>query len=838
LLIRVAILAGFGAIMVNFDDLLDDDEAPVIDPRDIFLTLERDRRFAFPRDIQTEVMKAWFAVRDQRDTIIKLNVGSGKTLVGLLLLQSSLNEGKGPGLYVCPDNQLVSQVQEEANALGLEVVQDPRDPAYAAGQKICVNTVHKLFNGKSVFGVGTVKLPIGAVIVDDAHACIATISEQFRITLPNSHEAYAKILKAIAADLRRQSPSRYLELEDSDPWATMEVPFWAWKEKQEKVLRALHEHKDSDELMFSYPLLREILPYCRCIISGQSLEIEPIYPPTDLIRSFFTAKRRIYMTATLADDSGLVTHFGANPEKLNAPVVPVSSQFMGERMILMPQELSPDIEVPQIRQMLIDLSKDANVVVIVPSKPSADKWRADADQILIGDKVAGGIEKLRAGHVGLTVLVNRYDGIDLPGDACRILALFELPEVSSFREAADMNILGNSKAGLRRQMQRIEQGMGRGVRSNDDYCVVLLCGPKLTSRVKSPESRQMLTGATQAQLELSTKLAKQLDGTDIDGIVKVIKQCLHRDSGWVKVSKKALLKATPSQGLSLDPLAVAMRTAFDQARMGDHPAAVQTLKKVVNTVDDEDAKALCLVRQAEIAHHIDPANAQKILLAAHKLNHSVLRPLEGIAYQKLSPVSGKQAAAVQEIHRSRFLEAADRILHFKSLVEDLKFEPGTNNEFEAAIYEVGCLIGVGSQRPEKTPEKGPDNLWAFSNGEFLVIECKNGATSDNGISKHDLGQLDQGIDWFEEKYTSTVPKTALIIHPMKHTGPGAAMIEGARVMTEKQLDKLRDALVNFAKALGDENVLNDVGRINDILTFNHLTPKAFVEHFSVPLRKS
>lgn len=824
--------------MVNFEDLLDDDEAPVIDPRDIFLTLERDKRFSFPRDIQTEVMKAWFAVRDQRDTIIKLNVGSGKTLVGLLLLESSLNEGKGPALYICPDNQLVSQVKEEADALGLEVVEDPRDAAYAAGQKICVTTVHKLFNGKSVFGVENVKLPIGTVIIDDAHACIATISEQFRITLPNSHEAYAKILKAVATDLKRQSPSHYLELEDGDPWATMEVPFWAWKEKQEKVLKALHEQKDSDELVFSYPLLREILPYCRCLISGQSLEIEPICPPTDLIRSFFKAKRRIYMTATLADDSGLVTHFGASPEKLSDPIIPVSSQFMGERMILMPQELNPDIEVPQIRQLLVDLSEDENVVVIVPSKQSADSWKDDADQILIGDKVAGGIEKLRAGHVGLTVLVNRYDGIDLPGDACRILALFELPEVSSFREAADMGILADSKAGLRRQMQRIEQGMGRGVRSNDDFCVVLLCGPKLTSRIKSPEGRQMLTGATQAQLELSTNLAKQLDGTDIHGIAKVIKQCLDRDSGWVKASKKALLKAKPSKGLSLDPVAVATRAAFDLARMGDHPAAVQTLKKAVSALDDDDAKALTLVREAEIAHHIDPANAQKILLAAHKLNHSVLKPIEGIAYQKLSPVSGKQAAAVQEIHRSRFLEAADRVLHFKGLVEDLKFEPDTSNEFEAAIHDVGCLIGIGSQRPEKSSDNGPDNLWAFSNGEFLIIECKNGATSEHGISKHDLGQLGQGIDWFEEKYTSSVPKNTLIIHPMKHTGPGAAMVEGARVMTETQLAKLRDALLNFAKALGDENVLNDVGRISELLTSNHFTPKAFLAHYSVPLKKA
>jgi hypothetical protein len=101
-----------------------------------------------------------------------------------------------------------------------------------------------------------------------------------------------------------------------------------------------------------------------------------------------------------------------------------------------------------------------------------------------------------------------------------------------------------------------------------------------------------------------------------------------------------------------------------------------------------------------------------------------------------------------------------------------------------------------------------------------------------------LGQLGQGIDWFEEKYTSTVAKTALIIHPMKNTGPGAAMIAGARVMTEKQLAKLRNALLDFAKALGDANVLNDVGRISDLLTSCHFTPKAFLDQYSVPLKKT
>ena len=39
-----------------------------------------------------------------------MNTGSGKTVVGLLILKSCLNEEKGPAVYVVPDSYLVKQV--------------------------------------------------------------------------------------------------------------------------------------------------------------------------------------------------------------------------------------------------------------------------------------------------------------------------------------------------------------------------------------------------------------------------------------------------------------------------------------------------------------------------------------------------------------------------------------------------------------------------------------------------------------------------------------------------------------------------------------------------------
>ena len=390
-------------MVIKFSELLDDDQAAVIDPRDIFLTLSRDKKFAFPRDIQTEVMKAWFAQRENSDTVVKLNVGSGKTLVGLLLVQSSLNEGIRPAIYIAPDKQLVDQVLAEARVLGIDAVDDPRDPTVQSGERIAVTTIHRLFNGKSIFGVGSegVKLKIGAIVIDDVHACIATINDQFRIRLPNTHPAYQAIYDIAEADLQRQSHSRFLDVRDGDPRAMIEVPYWTWLHYQKEIIEALHGHKDDDELVFSYPLLSNVLPQCRCIISGQMLEIEPLCPPTDLVRAFSKAKRRIYMTATLADDSALVTHFAADPTKLASPIVPVSSQSMGERMILMPQELNAELDADEIRDLLVAPAKKDNVVVIVPSKLAAQPWQGVADQILLADNVVDGIAKLQQQHMSV-----------------------------------------------------------------------------------------------------------------------------------------------------------------------------------------------------------------------------------------------------------------------------------------------------------------------------------------------------------------------------------------------------------------------------------------------------
>ena len=92
-----------------------------LEPRDIFMSLPtKNKCYEYPRDVQSEVWKRWFVNRNQKNTIIKMNTGSGKTIVGLTILKSCIDEGKGPAVYVVPDNYLVQQVCAEAEKLGAD----------------------------------------------------------------------------------------------------------------------------------------------------------------------------------------------------------------------------------------------------------------------------------------------------------------------------------------------------------------------------------------------------------------------------------------------------------------------------------------------------------------------------------------------------------------------------------------------------------------------------------------------------------------------------------------------------------------------------------------------
>ena len=438
----------------------------------------------------------------------------------------------------------------------------------------------------------------------------------------------------------------------------------------------------------------------------------------------------------------------------------------------------------------------------------------------------------------LPYLFNRYDGIDLPGSACRVLAIVDLPEVTSYTDLIDGQVLTGTAVNLQRQLERIEQGMGRGVRSNDDYCAVLLLGPKLTGRLRSAEGMELLTTATAAQLELSRRIAKKLDRPSIGELKDVVLQCINRDPDWVRVSKKVLVNLKSDGELRLDAGKVAMRAAFDKTRGNQHPEAVAIMDKAIDATTEGQVKAWLLSRKAGFLHAMDADGAQRTLVAAHGLDSGVMKPMFGATYKRLTVATGRQTATLIENHDGRFMDPTAMRLFADELCGDLRFSEQTSAEtFEGAVNALAWFIGIRGQRPERDYKEGPDNLWALPNGSFLVIECKNGVTAGDGISKRDAGQLGQSTAWFRARYSASA-MVPIIVHRDTVLGQGASVVEGMRVIGSRQLDKLRKNIREFAKQMVDANVSRNSTEVAKRLAQFELNGDAIVNAFSVPARIS
>jgi hypothetical protein len=811
-------------------------------PREIFVSLpnKKEGKFEYPRDVQSQVWGKWYQRRDDKDIVIKMNTGSGKTIVGLVVLKSCLNERKGPAVYVVPDNYLVQQVFSEAKDLGIEVTEEHQSPRFLSGKAILIINIQKLVNGKSIFGVGSEgsKIRIGSLLIDDAHACLDTVEEQFTLTIDINNPVYTAIYNCVKDSLHSQSESKAYEIENQT-YAFMQVPFWNWQSKVSEISRILSDaygSKNNSWLMFKWYLVKEYLKLSRCVVSSTKIEITPHFIPIDVIPSITNAQRRIFMTATLVNDTILTSHFGiTDSNSITQAIVPDSAGDIGDRMILMPQVINPDIKDEEIKELCKEISQTVNVVVIVPSKERARFWKDKADLILDRENLNDGVTKLKGNQkIGLVILVNRYDGVDLPKDACRLLVIDGVPNISREIDKVNSVFLAGSSVRQYQLIQKIEQGMGRGVRSSEDYCVVLLIGQGLISQIYVDNGMQLFSPATKAQLELSDGISEQILGKGLNEIKEVMMYCLDRNPAWVSTSKGKLASLSYGDSRQANSLIIRQRKAFDYVYIKNLTAATQELRESINEVESNDKSLKGYLKQclAEYINFYDPIEAQKICLSAVTDNPTLIKPIEGIAYHKLESPSLEQARACVNYLQQKFTSNPNKILvSINSLLESLIFKPETANEFEESMKKLACYIGFLSQRPEQeVNDGGPDVLWSVGSQKYFVIECKNGATTDR-ISKSDCNQLTGSCNWFLRTYDHTCNCIPILVHPSKSFNFDASPNQTTRIIDLDKLDFLRKNIHDFFKSICSENRINERDIRERLITYN-LTSDTFVNSYT------
>lgn len=817
-----------------------------VEPREIFMSLpQKEKIYEYPRDVQAEVWKKWFAVREQKNCIIKMNTGSGKTVVGLMILQSCLNEEKGPAVYVVPDKYLVTQVCAEARRLGIQTATDRDDYLYSENKAILVIPIQSLINGKSVFGMRpTGNYLLGSVLIDDVHACLDIITKQFSIKIPVKHELYNKIVSIFSQRWKEYNENSYINIiEMQDPIKRMLLPFWMWQESSTDVFRVLSEFNndqtENKSIFFALPLLEDGLSTCNCVITSKFIEIIPFGIEISKIKQFENAKRRIFMSATLADDSVFVSTIGLCESDVQNIITPDSANDLGDRLILFPRYLNSNITNEEIRDKINLISHDYNVVVIVPSRERARFWDKTAQNTATKENIEKYVSALKKTHVGLVVFVNRYDGIDLPDDACRMLVIDGLPPLENEYEKYIQSIDATSSILLKEQIQRIEQGMGRGVRSNSDSCCIVLMGDGLADVLVRNKGIHYFSNATLKQYMLSKKLWDLLKeenlNPSINDIFEIAKYSLNREIDWISKSKEYLSCVNYESSPKLDNISISLRKAFEYAHSRQWEKAANEIDRVCNSDISNETKGYLLQIKATYLNFVDQVQAHQTLLAAYHLNSGVLYPIEGIQYSR-SINNMEQARAICVYAETISNNPNEYILYVNTVLSKLVFSPDAEG-FEFSIAEFGKLLGFVSTRPDKeTNGAGPDNLWAIGSGCYFVIECKSGATSEI-ISKDYCNQLGGSVRWFRSSYGADYSCRPVIVHKAVDIDGCATPIEDMRIMNKDCVEKLKMQFNSFAIAMAqNENWLNE-RKINGLLSQYRLRGQEILQNYTVGYKK-
>lgn len=837
--------------MVDFKKLRESKtQSTVVEPTEIFRRLPKPPGINDLYTSQDQVLKAWFTRKDERDLVIKLHTGGGKTLVGLLIAQSILNEHREPVIYLSPTRQLVEQTLSKAKEYSIQAVSyesgvDFPDE-FLAGKNVLICTYQALFNGRSRFGVrGKQAVMPAAIILDDAHVAFSTMRDIFTLSVNSKtdSDSYTYLTNIFRNDFDKLKKLGTFDdlVSGKDSGSILEVPYWSWKAKSDQVSQFLRDKANFYQFVWSF--LRDNFDYCHCLISKDAFVITPIFPLVDLIPTFVDCRRRIFMSATISDDSVLVRTFDANPDSVAKPITSNSLAGVSERMVLA-AELMPfsSDDVPQILKELAKEIADqqkVGTVILVPSNAAAKQWDKVAIFSDSTEKVAANVKELQKGKSpGPFVFANRYDGIDLPGSACRLLILSELPHGSSEYDKYRANtFIGGSELSSA-LAQRIEQGMGRGARGAGDYCVVILTGKNLTAWLGRSAHLKFLTKSTRAQFEMGVKISESV--ADKGDLHETIMRCLNRDQDWIEYHAETLAELTEitEEGKNSLTQAAVERKAFQFMRDGYFEKAISKLEKHWQEPVELDPKSRGWLKQlaARAAYYWSKTDlAQQLQQKAYADNYNLLRPQVIPPYVPLTK-PGEQAEAIgsriaeYKGHRRGYLAWFNQ--EASHLVPQ-----ASSNQFEQALEKLGYMLGFSTQRPDNIYSKGPDVLWLLNDHLGLVIEAKSRKHQNNDLTKKEHGQLLNAEQWFKKEYCD-YSCIRVSVHPNLGATRDTVTNDTKALTFEKLNQLIADARTLLAVLC--ESVVSDdelIIRCEQCLSDSTLRPESLVDQYLVPFEE-
>ena len=556
----------------------------------------------------------------------------------------------------------------------------------------------------------------------------------------------------------------------------LEIPYTDWLANLNRVNQYIRDKNLHDNFKFQWPFLRDNLKYSHCFITDKEITITTLYPMVELLVSFVNCPRRIYMSATIADDSAIIKTFNASIDSIQKPIKTNTTTGISERMILIPNLLKIDNLQNELEYLLKDFKETTHYgsIILVPSFFYAQKWNKIAKIIDDSKSVNDTLQDLQTNSVkDIYVFSNRYDGMDFPNDICRLEVLDGLPKGISSYEIYKSNFLEGDLEIQYSIAQKIEQGLGRCSRGTGDYSIVFIMGDDLVSWISNSKNLKLLTQGTFAQLQLGLEISKEAES--LKDMKEIAEQCLNRDSDWISYHMESINENVNETKIDTElnlKIASIEREVFNTCTEGYDKSEkiikfIHENKNLSNQVQGwlyQFAARVKYLFKSELT-----AEVIEIQKRAYGYNKNALRPNEEVNYQILVPTD--QSTSIKEkcnnfhgLFRYGIMSDIDcQLIHLNS--------SSTASQFEESIKHLGLFLGFKSERlDKKTNGGGSDNLWLMNNNTALILESKSKKKIGNPITKDEFGQLLASTEWLKAHYPNYTFKSAIINNNTNTTG--------------------------------------------------------------------
>jgi hypothetical protein len=751
---------------------------------------------------QGDILRTYYdKFRAKSDVAVELPTGTGKTLTGLLMADWNRRHRKVRVLYACPTVQLVSQVMRSAERQNIPVVDlsgrwrewNPADLLkFEQAKAVAIVSYNTIFNSNPhVSNVDT-------ILFDDAHAGEQYVAGSYSLEVDRSKEP--GLYDALRVELAPHLPSGVATrlstaTPDAVAWNGVNVVLPAANgELAAGLERAILENTQPfTPMRFSFSVLDGHLNACLVYVKWQKIFIRPFIPPTFENALFIGARQRIYLSATLGASGEMERAFGRQKiDRLQAPPA-AGTPRAGRRFFVFPTQVRGSNPDEVTRQLI---AKAGRAIVLTPSGAGvtyAEKHLVPEGWKVFGkSQVEGSFDTFAKTPHAVSILANRYDGIDLPAEACRNVVLLGYPRATHPQEEFLAVRARATSAMAERIRSRVIQGTGRCTRGPEDYALVVIGDVDTTTYLARPDVQNTLDPALQAEVQFG------LANSDVSkaDLFENVDHFLAQDDVWQNDAETEISTLQVSLARSDAPGSVKLGAAVNhevvaselawQSVWAEASAEAATAAQTMAGEPEISAyRALWLLLSAYYANAavvagggsstgvVDGYVKAALLAAQPQTWIREVTPFPGTDAQPLPPFDTFAAQTLANRLANSKFNAAKNISQLEEMMAGLReTDP---NKYEPALTLLGGFLGADAFKPDA--QGNCDSAWCWGNDMWITVEAKSDESAGDGLSIESVRQANTHLAILTtERGGAVIPHpnaASVIVSPRRRIDAGA-----------------------------------------------------------------